>query len=101
MNKNVLFAAASLRSAAVLLPMACQMAAELRSYVHFALAGGSDIGLEELRAINGLDDSCQVIFHGMVRPSRGPLVSGSSSSADWVVNQMLDPISPPLQLFHA
>lgn len=63
-NKNVLFAAASLKSAAVLLPMACQMAAELRSYVHFALGGGNEIDLQELRAINGLDDSCQVILHG-------------------------------------
>jgi hypothetical protein len=66
LNKNVLFAAANLKSAAVLLPMACQMGAELRSYVHFALMGGSEIDLEELRAVNGVDDSCQVIFHGMM-----------------------------------
>ncbi|KAK4193760.1 hypothetical protein QBC35DRAFT_371239 [Podospora australis] len=62
-NKNVLFAAASLKSASVLLPMACEMGAELRSYVHFALLGGSEIGMEELRAVNGIDESCQVIFH--------------------------------------
>ncbi|KAK4156527.1 hypothetical protein C8A00DRAFT_12560 [Chaetomidium leptoderma] len=62
-NKNVLFAAAGLKSAALLLPMACQMGAELSNYVHFALIGGSDIGMEELRAINGIDESCQVIFH--------------------------------------
>lgn len=63
-NRNVLFAAASLRSAALLLPMACQMAAELRSYVHFALMGGSEIEMEQLRLVNGIDDSCQVVFHG-------------------------------------
>lgn len=63
-NKNVLFAAASLKSASLLLPMACQMGSELRNYVHFALAGGSEIDISELRALNGIDDSCQVIFHG-------------------------------------
>ncbi|KAK4126122.1 hypothetical protein N657DRAFT_592230 [Parathielavia appendiculata] len=62
-NKNVLYAAASLKSAALLLPMACQMADELRNYVHFALVGGSEIDLQELRAVNGIDNSCQVIFH--------------------------------------
>jgi hypothetical protein len=63
-NKNVLFAAASLKSAALLLPLACDMGNELRNYVHFALFGGSEITLEDLRFINGLDASCQVIFHG-------------------------------------
>ncbi|KAK4199660.1 hypothetical protein QBC40DRAFT_227401 [Triangularia verruculosa] len=62
-NKNVLFAAASLKSASVLLPMACKMGTELRNYVHFALMGGSEIDLEELRAVNGIDESCQIIFH--------------------------------------
>lgn len=66
-NKNVLFAAASLRSTAMLLPLACQMANELKNYVHFALVGGSDIDMEKLRAVNGIDASCQVIFHGRVQ----------------------------------
>lgn len=64
MNKNVLFAASSLKSAAALLPIACQMGSELRSYVHFALMSRSEIGLKELRAVNGVDDSCHLIFHG-------------------------------------
>ncbi|KAJ3552848.1 hypothetical protein NPX13_g11020 [Xylaria arbuscula] len=42
-NKNVLFAAASLKSVATLLPMACQMGLGMKSYVHFALLGGSSI----------------------------------------------------------
>ena len=63
-NKNILFAACSLKSAAKLLPMACQMGTELRSYVHFALMSRSDIDMEELQAINGIDKSCQIIFHG-------------------------------------
>ncbi|KAK3948451.1 hypothetical protein QBC32DRAFT_381371 [Pseudoneurospora amorphoporcata] len=62
-NKNILFAASSLKSAAKLLPMACQMGTELRSYVHFALMSRSDIDMEELQAINGIDQSCQIIFH--------------------------------------
>ncbi|KAK3390382.1 hypothetical protein B0H63DRAFT_519608 [Podospora didyma] len=74
-NKNVLFAASSLKSAALLLPMACQMGAELRSYVHFALISRSEIPIDELRAINGVDDSCEIIFHD-ARPDR------SASSTD-------------------
>jgi len=64
-NKNVLFAASSLKSAALLLPLACQMGSELRSYVHFALMSRSDIPMDQLREVNGVDDSCQLIFHGM------------------------------------
>lgn len=64
-NKNVLFAAASLKSASLLLPLACDMGIESRSYVHFALMGGSDIDIKALRSVNGIDDSCQIIFHGM------------------------------------
>lgn len=65
-NRNVLFAAASLQSAASLLPMACQMAAERENYVHFALMGNSDIPIKELLKINGIDPSCLVITHGML-----------------------------------
>jgi hypothetical protein len=75
LNKNVLFAAASLKSASLLLPMACQMGNELKNYVHFALTGGSGIGMDELRAVNGIDESCQVIFHGMAQLSRPSNIS--------------------------
>lgn len=63
-NKNVLFMASSLSSASTLLPIACEMGKELRSYVHFALISRSDIPIKQLREINGIDDSCQIIFHG-------------------------------------
>ncbi|KAI1749901.1 hypothetical protein F4782DRAFT_285689 [Xylaria castorea] len=62
-NKNVLFAAASLKSAATLLPMACQMGMGLKSHVHFALLGGSSIDMGHLWEINGVDKSCVVYFH--------------------------------------
>ncbi|RYP44731.1 hypothetical protein DL768_008836 [Monosporascus sp. mg162] len=62
-NKNVLFAAASLKSAATLLPIACQMGTELKNYVHFALMSRSNIDLAELQKVNGIDESCNLIFH--------------------------------------
>lgn len=74
-NKNILFAASSLKSAALLLPIACQMGSELRSYVHFAVMSRSDISVEELREVNGIDDSCHLIFHGMLRF----VIAGSSA----------------------
>ncbi|KAH7030833.1 uncharacterized protein B0I36DRAFT_431083 [Microdochium trichocladiopsis] len=62
-NKNVLFAVSSLKSAATLIPMACEMGLELRSYVHVAIMGRSDIHLTELKKINGADESCSLIYH--------------------------------------
>lgn len=66
MNRNVLFATSSLKSAATLLPIACQMGLELQNYVHFALMSRSDIDIRDLRKLNGIDDSCHIIFHGMI-----------------------------------
>ena len=63
-NQNILFAAGTLKSAATLLPLACQMGAELRSYVHFALMSRSEMEIHELRQVNGVDDSCYIRFHG-------------------------------------
>lgn len=72
-NKNVLFIASSLRSADILLPIACQMGRELRSYVHFALISRTEkLSMQQLRDINGIGEDCQVVFHGM-RPNGRPL----------------------------
>lgn len=62
-NRNVLFAAASLQSAATLLPLACKMADGRHNYVHFAFMGRSDISLAELLKINGIEASCPLIGH--------------------------------------
>ncbi|KAI1470681.1 uncharacterized protein F4812DRAFT_418612 [Daldinia caldariorum] len=62
-NRNVLFATSSLKSAATLLPIACQMGTQLQNYVHFALMSRSDITLQDLREINGIDESCHIIYH--------------------------------------
>lgn len=69
-NKNVLFAAGSLKSIATLLPLACQMGAELRSYVHFAVMSKSEISMADLQQINGIDPSCNIFFHGTLRSIR-------------------------------
>lgn len=63
-NRNVLFAAASLKSAATLLPMACRMAYEKTTYVHFAFIGRSTISLKELLQVNGIDRTCPMMMHG-------------------------------------
>lgn len=64
-NRNVLFAASSLKSAAAILPLACQMGSELRNYVHFALISRSEITMEDLLKLNGIDEECHLIMHGM------------------------------------
>lgn len=63
-NRNVLFAASSVASAARLLPLICGMASVSRNYVHAAFMGRDDIPLEDLLEINGIDrDKCPAIWH--------------------------------------
>lgn len=63
-NRNVLFIASSLQSVSNLLPMACQMAAEKENYVHVAIMSRSEIPIDELLKVNGIDKSCSIIVHG-------------------------------------
>lgn len=61
---QVLFAASSLGSAAKLLPMACDMAANERQHVHFLIAGRAGLSIDALLDINGIDPrDCDVRFH--------------------------------------
>ncbi|KAJ9627833.1 hypothetical protein H2203_003051 [Taxawa tesnikishii (nom. ined.)] len=63
-NRNVLFAASSLKSAANLIPMACEMARWDRNYVHLALLGREAMSLEDVLDVNGIDTkTCTVFFH--------------------------------------
>ncbi|KAL6795297.1 hypothetical protein J3E68DRAFT_403892 [Trichoderma sp. SZMC 28012] len=78
-NRNVLFATASLRSAALLLPMACQMATERQNYVHFALMSRSDMPMKELLAINGIDKECPLIVHD-ARPDHSTIATEARMS---------------------
>ncbi|KAM3516367.1 hypothetical protein MY11210_000126 [Beauveria gryllotalpidicola] len=58
---SVLFAASSLQSAANVLPMACERAASQKDRILFALFGDSDINLQELLKINGIDEACKIL----------------------------------------
>ncbi|RKF62771.1 putative conserved protein/low similarity to glucosyl transferase [Erysiphe neolycopersici] len=62
-NYNVVFAAASLKSAGALIPQACEMAKWQRNDVHFAIMGRDDIPINTLKSYNGIDENCNVKFH--------------------------------------
>jgi hypothetical protein len=63
-NRNVLFAASSLKSAAVLIPLACDMAKYIKNHVHLAIMGRNDLSIEEILEINGVDKvQCNIFWH--------------------------------------
>ncbi|KAH3963346.1 hypothetical protein HBI56_173310 [Parastagonospora nodorum] len=63
-NRNVLFAMASLKSAATLLPMVCEMSKWSRNHVHAAFMGREDISIDDILAINGVDkEKCPAMWH--------------------------------------
>lgn len=65
-NKNVLFAASSLKSASEIIPLACEMAKWKRNNVHFALMGRDDLDISEIQKLNGVsDDECKIYWHGL------------------------------------
>ena len=64
-NKNILFAASSLKSASEIMPLACEMASLRRNDVHFAFMGREDMEISEIKEINGInEDDCNVHWHG-------------------------------------
>ncbi|OBT88298.1 hypothetical protein VE02_03397 [Pseudogymnoascus sp. 03VT05] len=69
-NNNVVFAAANLKSAATLLPLACEMARWKRNEVHFALMGREEIPMKTLEKVNGITADCNVRMHD-ARPDYG------------------------------
>lgn len=63
-NKQVLFAASDLSSAAALIPLACEMGNWRRSYVHMAIMGNAETPLDTIKIINGAaEDSCHITWH--------------------------------------
>ncbi|KAF2488226.1 hypothetical protein BDY17DRAFT_243895 [Neohortaea acidophila] len=63
-NRNVLFAASSLKSVANLMPLACKMGKWKRNYVHFAVMGRDTLSMERILDINGADAAeCRIAFH--------------------------------------
>ena len=74
-NKNVLFAASSLKSASAIMPLACEMALLGRNDVHFAFLGREDLEMHEIKEINGINDGdCKVHWHGKGRLTRREIV---------------------------
>ena len=63
-NKNVLFAAGSLQSAARLIPMACEMSRWNRNTVHFMFVGRDDLPMEDIILVNGVTPECDIFWHG-------------------------------------
>lgn len=85
-TNNVLFSASSLESAATLLPMACQRATSQKAdHVYFALFGDSDIKLDKLLKLNGVDESCKIMTFGIFAESQRaklPLTDSTDARAD-------------------
>ncbi|KAI9694156.1 MAG: hypothetical protein M1822_003427 [Bathelium mastoideum] len=80
-NRNILFAAAHPKSAATLLPMACEMARLKRNFVHMAIMGRDDISIAELKEINGINDKdCTLYWHD-ARPDYSKWSSDTRMSA--------------------
>ena len=73
-NRNVLFAAANLKSASEIIPIACEMARWERNDVHFAIMGRDDMEMQEIKSLNGAVDDCNVHWHGrdqsLLRPTK-------------------------------
>lgn len=65
LNNNVLFAASNVKSAATLLPLACEMARWKRNDVHFAFMGRDEIPITILEEVNGITTACNIKMHGM------------------------------------
>ena len=64
-NKNILFGASSLKSAAAIMPLACEMALQKRNDVHFTFMGREELEIHEIKEINGInDEDCPVNWHG-------------------------------------
>lgn len=63
-DNNVLFAASNLKSAAEIIPLACEMARIERNVVHLALMGRDDLAIDEIKSLNGADSECNIQWHG-------------------------------------
>jgi hypothetical protein len=78
-NRNVLFVAGSLKTAALLIPLACEMARWRRCDVHFALMSRDDLALPDILRVNGVDGGgCGVNWHGMAEAKSKILFSLSA-----------------------
>ena len=76
-NRNVLFAASSLKSAGRIIPLACDMSKQNRNNVHFAVMGREGITIDQIKQMNGISDAeCAILWHDG-RPDFAPYSSNS------------------------
>ena len=62
--ENVVFAASGLRSASKIIPLACAMGSQKRNKVHVLIMGREDLEIDEIKDVNGVDEKCDVAWHG-------------------------------------
>jgi hypothetical protein len=63
-NRNVLFVVSNLKSAASLLPLACDMSKQNKNRVHLMLTGRDTMAIGDIQKINGVTEAdCSVKWH--------------------------------------
>lgn len=63
-NRDVLFAVSSLKSAASLLPLACDMSKQNKNRVHLLLTGRDAMAIEDIEKINAVTEAdCSIKWH--------------------------------------
>jgi hypothetical protein len=63
-NQNVLFVASNLKSLGSVFQLACAMAKRGTNHVHIAIFGRTDVSIEDLLKINGVDEQeCKIYWH--------------------------------------
>ena len=71
-NRNVLFAASSLKSASNILSWACDMSRRNRNQVHLAMLGRDDMTIDMIKKVNGVNETdCAIQWHDG-RPDYAP-----------------------------
>lgn len=70
-SSSVMFAAANLQSAGLLIPMICEMARTTTNVVNFAYFGRDDLPLDRIQEVNGVKNGCNAIWHGSLLLSIG------------------------------
>lgn len=88
LNKNVLFAASNLKSVSEIIPLACEMARWERNDVHFAIMGRDNMDVAEIRKINGVEEDCNIHWHG--REHFGTKELPAKSRPQMLVQTILD-----------
>lgn len=65
-NRNVLFAASSLKSVSSLIPLACEMTKRSPNNVHFVVMGRDDTSIDDIKVVNGVsEEDCGTLrWHG-------------------------------------